>query len=564
MHILKLYKTGLYTLVVMLLLGGLQSCGNNQKTTPEKEQHEYTCSMHPQIRKEEPGKCPICGMELIPVDQLAQAVAPGQFSMGENAMALANIQTFTVGGPQGGGATNLQVSGTLVPNKEASTVQASYFEGRLERLHVDYEGQELHKGQLLATLYSPELITAQQELLTAATLKKSQPALYEAVRNKLKFWKLSEQQIQQIESSGKVMEYFPIYATVSGTVAEVLVAEGDYVKKGQPLLKVNNLGSLWAEFDVYEDAVPLVSVGQSIALVAQSRPTDTIQAKVSFIDPVLDPGTRTVTMRAELPNRDGKFKPGMFVTAGVGMASKEGQQLWVPASAVLWTGTRSVVYVKPDPNKPVFELREVTVGNQQGERVPVVSGLKAGEEVVMNGTFTVDAAAQLQGARSMMSHPAETASKGMMAMKMEVPEGFQKELKTVLPSYMKLKEALVASDAQAVALTAKGLKEKLDKIDAQGPQGMVKAHWAQVKSLSGQLATSTSLEAQRQLFVNLNENLVALVSHISPLDSKIYVMRCPMANKGEGALWMSWENVVKNPYFGAAMLDCGSVVQELE
>jgi len=131
-------------------------------------------------------------------------------------------------------------------NEEANATQASYFDGRIERLNVNYEGQEISKGQLLATIYSPELVAAQQELLTAASLKETQPELYNAVRNKLKLWKLSEKQINTIEASGKVTENFPVYATVSGTVSEVMSAEGDYVKKGQPIAKVSNLNTVWA------------------------------------------------------------------------------------------------------------------------------------------------------------------------------------------------------------------------------------------------------------------------------------------------------------------------------
>src|SRR5690554_3755248 len=190
--------------------------------------HMWTCSMHPQIMQSEPGDCPICGMDLIPAETGAEGLSPNEIKMSENAMALANIQTIIVGNSSHTDGNSLMLSGKIMPNEEANAVQASYFEGRIEKLNVSFTGENVNKGQLLATMYAPALVAAQQELLTAASMKESQPSLYKAVRNKLKLWKLSDSQIDDIESSGKVRENFPIYATVSGTVTEKLAEEGDY------------------------------------------------------------------------------------------------------------------------------------------------------------------------------------------------------------------------------------------------------------------------------------------------------------------------------------------------
>ena len=217
-----------------LLFGNVSGATNNE--TVDTHNHSevsdtqmWTCSMHPQIMQPESGDCPICGMELIPAESGAEGLAANEIKMTENAMALANIQTSVVGSS---GASDedgiISLSGKITTNEENDAVQASYFDGRLERLNVSYEGQKVNKGQLLATMYAPKLIAAQQELITTASLKESQSALYKAVRNKLKNWKLSESQINSIESTGKVRENFPIYATVSGTVAMVMAAEGDY------------------------------------------------------------------------------------------------------------------------------------------------------------------------------------------------------------------------------------------------------------------------------------------------------------------------------------------------
>lgn len=246
---MKKYIIYIGILAIGLVLGRLFFGGNPQ--TEAEHDHAaadeiaqmWTCSMHPQIMKTESGICPICGMDLIPAESGADGLSADQFKLSENAMALANIQTYVVG--EGAGAENtLKLSGKIVENEENNIVMVSYFSGRIERLNVSFTGEKVNKGQLLATIYSPELYAAQQELITTASLKESQPALYKAVRNKLKLWKLSESQIDQIEKTGKVEENFSVYATVSGTVSEKLVEQGDYVNQGQPLFKIANLNTV--------------------------------------------------------------------------------------------------------------------------------------------------------------------------------------------------------------------------------------------------------------------------------------------------------------------------------
>lgn len=372
----------------------------------------WTCSMHPQIRQPEPGDCPICGMDLIPAETSADGLAADQFRLTKNAMALANIQTTVIGNGKIE-ANTIKLSGKVMKNEEANAVQVSYFSGRIEKLNVNFTGEDIRKGQLLASIYSPELFSAQQELLTASSIKESQPALYNAVRNKLKLWKLSETQINQIEASGKVQENFSVFATVSGTVSEKLVEQGDYIKQGQPLLKIANLSTVWAIFDVYENQIDLFKKGQSIAITTNANPNKRIDAKVSFIDPVLDTRTRTVKLRAELNNSDNNLKPGMFVEGKIeGVKSNKEETLAIPATAILWTGERSLVYVKTNPDEPVFEMREVRLGNRMGDNYEILEGLNHGDEIVTNGAFTVDAAAQLQGKKSMMNKDGSKTTTG--------------------------------------------------------------------------------------------------------------------------------------------------------
>ncbi len=366
---------------------------------------KWTCSMHPQIMQLEPGDCPICGMDLTRAQNEDDYVSSDQFKMTKNAMALANIQTMIVS--QDSIEDNvLTLSGKIKENEEANAVQSGYFSGRIERLYINSVGETVSQGQLMATIYSPELVAAQQELLTAVTLRTSQPQLYEAVRNKLKLWKLSEKQINQIEASEKIKENFPIYASVSGTVSKKLVEQGDYIKQGQPLFSISDLSTVWAVFDVYENQLALIRKGQKINIATNAYPDTKYDAKIVFIDPVLDENTRTVEVRVELNNKEKLFKPGMFVSGTVitKNINKEQKNIVIPASAVLWTGKRSLVYVKTHKSEPIFEMREVTIGDQNNKMYTVYSGLQPGEAIVTHGTFTVDAAAQLQGKRSMMNN----------------------------------------------------------------------------------------------------------------------------------------------------------------
>lgn len=580
-------------LVVGLLLGWLlfggsskAESGHNHDAVTETNQM-WTCSMHPQIMQPEPGDCPICGMDLIPAASGSDGLLADQFKLTENAMALANIQTTVVGKGNAEGNT-IKLSGKIAVNEEANAVQVSYFSGRIERLNVSFTGEAVRKGQLLASIYSPELYAAQQELITAAALKESQPALYKAVRNKLKLWKLSDNQINQIEKTQKVKENFPVYATVSGTVTEKLVEQGDYIKQGQPLLKIANLNTVWANFDVYENQIEVFKKGQEVLVTTNAYANKQFKGKVDFIDPVLNTKTRTVTLRVVLNNREDIFKPGMFVTANMdGMKNENKEVLTIPASAVLWTGERSVVYLKTNPNQTVFEMREVVLGNQMGNEYEVLEGLSAGNEVVTNGTFTVDAAAQLQGKKSMMNKDGGktmTGHEGHLGVdtnvsneenghthrneRLEVPEEFREQLRVVFNEYIRLKDALVKEDSKNTSMSATSLLNKLSEIDMKLlSSNNAHTHWmaltGNIKSSATSISKTSDIKVQRGHFKHLSSHLINAVQ-LFGVNEKVYVEFCPMADNNNGAYWLSKEEKVINPYFGDAMLTCGEVKQVID
>ncbi len=561
-----------------LIFGG----SSNDGTTKEHDHSEeiasgkmWTCSMHPQIMQPEPGDCPICGMDLIPAESGADGLAMNQFKMTKNAMALANIKTLVIG--DGNTAEGvLTLSGKIVENEEINGTQAAYFGGRIEKLNVNYEGEEIKKGQLLATIYSPELVSAQQELLTATRLKETQPDLYKAVRNKLKLWKLSEKQIAQIENSGKVTENFPVYANTSGTVSKIMVEEGDYIKQGAALFSIADLSSVWAVFDSYENQVGSLKKNQAMTIVANSYPNSKLKAKISFIDPILNSNKRTVEVRAVLQNKDGLLKPGMFVQGSIMLsAGTMEDRVTIPETAVLWTGERSVVYVKTDSEAPVFEMREVSLGTIIDGSYEVLEGLENGTEIVTNGTFTVDAAAQLKGKKSMMNdeggktmtgHEGHTGA-GMeggntaTSMKMDIPKEVQKDLMSIIGNYMDVKDALVASNPEQAGSSSKLALNGLKKIIEADLDKMTKEHLNKIVEMFTKISNTADLGSQRDHFITLSENMISISTNLKEISSTLFVQNCPMANKNKGADWLSWEKEIRNPYYGEAMMTCGEVKQ---
>ncbi len=589
---MKKYAIYIGILAVGLILGWLLF-GNTSTQKTEHNHNEavksnqmWTCSMHPQIMKSEPGDCPICGMDLIPAESSSDGLLADQFKLTENAMALANIQTSIVG--KSNQKDNfITLSGKIAENEESNAVQVSYFSGRIEKLNVSFTGEKINKGQLLATIYSPELYAAQQELLTAASLKESQPSLYQAVKNKLKLWKLNEKQINQIETSGKIIENFPVYATVSGTVSKKLVEQGDYIKQGQPLLKIAKLTTVWANFDVYENQIDHFSKGQEVLITTNAYSNEEFKGRVDFIDPVLNSKTRTVTLRVILINKKNKFKPGMFVEGKIlNKIDSKNNSVSIPASAVLWTGKRSVVYIKSDTTKPVFEMREITLGKKLGNNYEVLEGLVKDDEIVTNGVFTIDAAAQLQGKKSMMNKvggKVMTGHEGHLGMetkktnkkdntklneRIKVSKTFQNQLEEVYNSYIKLKDELVKADVNNAMTTSKVILVNLSKVDMkQLSDKNAHNHWMsiekEIKVSANSISNSSDIKTQRIHFKHLSSHLINAIK-LFGVNEKVYVKFCPMADSNYGAYWLSKEEKVINPYFGEAMLTCGEVKQVIE
>ncbi|APQ19249.1 efflux RND transporter periplasmic adaptor subunit [Maribacter hydrothermalis] len=564
-------KYGIYLVVLLVglflgyFLSGTSKEGNNSKDHIQHSQESsYTCSMHPSVVQAGNGTCPICGMDLVEITTENTVELENQFEMSERALALANIQTSIISSDTK--SNSIKISGEITSNDKTNATQTTLFDGRLDKLEVNFIGEYVNKGQRIGTIYSPELYLAQDKLLTSSSYKETHEKLYAAARNTLGLWKLTDKQIDDLLKTGKPIVNFPLVADVSGTVTEIFATEGNYFKQGDPLFKVAKLNSVWAVFQAYENQIPFLKNGQEIVISSKAFNTQPVTAKISFIEPILNRGKRIVSVRADIDNKNGLWKPGMFVNAVVNIENKETNLIVVPKSAVLWTGERSVVYIKPYASKPVFEIANVQLGELVGENYIVLDGLNIGDEVVTNGAFTIDAAAQISGKKSMM-YAREQDNVMLNTHKNNshvVSPELNVKLKNSLNKYLALKDELVSSNSDNATKLAKELGSEIELIDRKNLDKEFQSNILAALEAVDNIQKSNKLTVNRLDFKNLSKSFVFLISKIDDLDNVVYVQHCPMADNNSGANWLSLEKAIKNPYFGDKMLTCGSVVKEVK
>lgn len=545
-----------------LIFGGQPESAGTSTPHASEEVTEWTCSMDPQVRSTEPGKCPLCGMDLIPlVHQNGDNSTVVQMS--PLGLQLAGVRTEIVG--RGNAVKSVRLNGKIQPDERLVYSQSAHLDGRIERLLVNYTGEYVRAGQVLAYVYAPELVTAQNELFLAKRLRESQPALFAAAREKLKNWKLSDQQIDSLLRRGEPQEQFPILADVSGQVKAKKINLGDYVMRGTPLYEIMDLSKVWVLFDAYESDLQWVKRGSKVNFSVQSLPGEEFTGVISFIDPLINPMTRVATARLEIHNPGQRFKPEMFVTGYVLSQLKlDAQALLVPKTAVLWTGERSVVYVKQINEQGIgFYLQEVTLGPELGDHYVIKTGLQAGEEIATSGTFSIDAAAQLAGKPSAMKLADKSEPAGPDLSTQVSPE-FIRFLDGVVNHYLSLKDVLVLgqpSEAKKQAellLKSLGSAKRTD-LATSAAQGWIKHHQLIRDRLTLLLAQNT-LDGQRVHFKALSTTLIQAVQVFGSTHT-LYVQHCPMAMDNVGADWLSATAEIRNPYFGDLMLNCGKVVK---
>jgi Cu(I)/Ag(I) efflux system membrane fusion protein len=571
----------------------------------------WTCSMHPNIRLPEPGQCPICSMDLIPLEQeerdAAASVPADGLKLSENAAKLADIQTSRV--ERRAVENRIRLYGKIDYDETRVKVVTSRIKGRLDRLFIDYTGMRVHKGDHLAMIYSPDLLTAQEELLEARRrmnnpsggesdfLKESNRRALESAREKLRLWDIPAGEIRAVEERGELKEHLLLNAPLEGVVIHKAVREGQYVQTGDRIFTIADLARLWVVLEAYETDLPWLRYGQRVRFETEAHPGVTFTGRISFIDRVLDPEKRVAGVRVNVDNADGRLKPGMYVTATVrskvaaggdvmdpslagkwicpmhpeiqkdesgvcdicGMALDRPEELGyrtpdvsgpeplvVPASAVLQTGRRAVVYVRdPESEVPVFTGSTVVLGPRAGDVFVVLSGLEEGERVATRGSFKIDSEMQIRAKPGMMSLPAERGS---------IDLSFFEPL---MENYLKVHGALAADDASAAKRHWKNAARAAAFLAEEDPGGA--AEFFQELERTLRLPENGGLENLRGRFARLSEKMKQLVDRFGiPGTHELSLVHCPMAFGGEGADWLQEADEVTNPYFGKKMLRCGT------
>ncbi len=386
-----------YILAITFVLF-LSSCGtkehdhSGQSTAEAKE--VFTCPMHPSVISDRPGACPVCGMAL--VKKTAQADVSDKelnnlkhVSLSPTQRVLANVSTMPV--EQMTLTKTIDVVGVVdVAETHQSTVSAR-FRGRIEKLYVNFTGDVVEKGQPLVEMYSPDLLTSEQEFFLA--LNSNQQHLINGMRDRLRLnYGMTDDQIRQLEETRTMQSTVKFRSSISGTVIMKQVQEGQYVDEGTVLYQLADLSKVWIYLDVYEKDVRFVKRGQIVHIYSDAHPNEEFTGRVTFVDPVMNSETRTVRIRSEFDNRHGKLKPKMFVKAQLRIEGK--RSLTVPGSAIMFTGKRTVVWVETQKN--TFEPRDVVLGQSSNGEFEIIGGLEEGEMIAVSGGFLIDSESALQ------------------------------------------------------------------------------------------------------------------------------------------------------------------------
>ena len=592
----------------------------------------WTCSMHPEVRLPKPGPCPKCQMALIPLIDDGGPDGLPQLSISASAAKLMDIQVVPV--ERRFVTATIRMVGRVDFDETRLSTIAARIPGRLDRLFVDYTGVPVRKGDHLVSLYSPELLSAQVELLQAlksietirrsesTLLRQSTAATLEAARGKLRLWGLTGAQVAEIEERGTASDHMTIYATTGGIVVHKNAVEGMYVQEGTQIYTIADLSTVWIKLDAYESDLQWLRYGQPVEFSTVSYPGQVFKGTIAFIAPVLDGKTRTVKIRVNVPNADGRLKPDMFVTAVVHAQVAAGGKVmdaalsgkWIcpmhpdiiketagacdlcemplvtteslgyvddalaqqqaplviPVSAALRTGTRAVVYVKdPEAERPTFSGREILLGPRAGDHYLVRDGLSEGELVVVRGNFKIDAELQIQAKPSMMSLKPEVAPATPAARQPALKPELIEQLAHLFTAYFSMQQALAADDPNAAILSTAGFSNALKQVDMALFGMETHRLWMHsARSLEDTVAkvtTTTDIASLREHFLQVSQVMIGLAEAWGPLGTNAaYVMHCPMAFDDQGGDWLQDNDALLNPYFGATMLHCGSIKSTIE
>ena len=479
----------------------------------------WTCSMHPQIRQPNPGLCPICNMDLIPLQVGNGDGGLREISISEQAAALLDLRVSPV--LRAPAQVNVKLFGKIDYDERTIVTTTARMSGRLDRLYADFTGTTVSKGDAIAEIYSPELYVAQQELIQAvqSVSSSSSPAvrslrlnLLAAAREKLHLLELTDQQIAAIETQRKPSNQITLTAQQDGIIVKLNAKQGQYLKTGDPLFGIAKLSSVWLKMEAYESDLPWLRYAQKVSFTVEAIPGKTFYGRIAFIDPQLDPKRRIVKVRVNVDNKDLLLKPGMFANASAeanvalhgrvlsadlagkwispmhpeivkdgpgecdicGMALVPAEEfgfipsvqatenpILVPASAVLRTGKRAIVYIRiPEKTEPVFEGREIVLGPKTGDYFIVDHGLDAGELVVTQGAYKLDSELQIKARPSMMNPNAGLVERSAI----NAPQQILAQWPPVLRAFGELEQAIQGRHAEQADSHLSTMKSALASI----------------------------------------------------------------------------------------------------
>lgn len=593
-----------------------------RSATRSVETELWTCSMHPQIKLAHPGKCPICGMDLVPVGTGGAHKRFRQYSMSPAARKLAQVETTAV--KREGAALRVRMVGMVFEDETRVAALTSRVDGRLDEVHVNFTGIKVNKGDPMVTIWSPTLIRSQVELFETIRSREYGETVVRGSEEKLKQFGLTDAQIREIREKKTPMPYTTLRAPISGVVMKKNVVLGDFVKEGTVMYEITDLSKVWIKLDAYESDLPWIRYGQKVTFTTQSVPGRKFKGKVLFIDPVVQMDSRSVKVRVEAENPDLLLKPHMFVTAEVeaeldrygrvinrewvgkyicpvhpdSVSSEPGicprsklprrpaeaygyapdldpvPPLVVPATAVLYTGKRSLVYVEtPDTDMPTYEPRRIMLGPRAGDKYVVYRGLKAGERVVTKGNFKIDSAAQILAGASMMNpagpdvgpFPFRQIEEALTDEGIKAPRAFRKAWTLVQKGYARLKDALANGKSENARSRARQLTEILKKANVSLLDVQVLNFWNRlsdkmIRSLE-EIAGRKEIPAQREAFRAVSEAAATMaLGFRNVLEGPVYVFRCPIVFNGEGAYWLEDRQDHANPYLGGKMPACAELL----
>lgn len=373
---------------------------------PESEQL-WTCSMHPQILRKAPGRCPICGMNLVPIVKQSDTTNPGNVPERAPVSVSGELQQrigVRIGRVEKGPLEmSVDAVGIVRPDQTRIARVNIKTEGWVDRLFVNFVGQTVRQGDPLLSIYSPQFVSTQQELLTALRTEQiagqtvsRMPSLADAARRRLELWDVPAAEIDQLQKTGVAQKDLVLRSPISGTVLEQNVYEKQYVTPEKELYVIGDLSTVWVQAQVYEYEIPHVELGRPATVTLSSLPDRRFTGRVVFIQPTVDEATRTVQVRIELPNSEGIFKPGMF--AQISIQHPMGDGLLVPTSAVLQTGEHAIVYRVEQGNRFIPTAVKISP-IQFGDSFEVLEGLKEGEAVVTSANFLIDSESRIQFSR---------------------------------------------------------------------------------------------------------------------------------------------------------------------